>query len=284
MARGQQPSAPQPAETYTMQDATYIIQHAPCTMQRTYSRPPSKHRPLHCPLVIIIRPCLSLAATAAAGCSGLNARHRAAAACAHGSGCCCRRRRHASASAAQTTRGNPKRTAVETACLSTAQHSTTAQTACHRGQDGRAATRALCRITLRPYCAPLRSTPLRLGSAAVASAPVLRRSYRCAAVGRRLVDHFQNSRIECVNRAQLRLPGALGARAVCAERMCERQRRRRRLAACVSADRAVRVRLHRSALPFVCLFPCAVPPAVTSAFATLTSSAYLHTRRHRSCC
>ena len=124
MARGQQPSAPQPAETYTMQDATYIIQHAPCTMQRTYSRPPSKHRPLHCPLVIIIRPCLSLAATAAAGCSGLNARHRAAAACAHGSGCCCRRRRHASASAAQTTRGNPKRTAVETACLSTAQHST----------------------------------------------------------------------------------------------------------------------------------------------------------------
>ena len=141
---------------------------------------------------------------------------------------------------------------------STAQHST-AQTAWHRGQDGRAATRALCRITLQPYCAPLRSAPLRLGSAAVASAPVLRRSYRCAAVGRRLVDHFQNSRIECVNRAQLRLPGAVGARAVCAERMCERQRRRRRLAACVPADRAVRVRLHRSALPFVCLFPCAVP-------------------------
>jgi hypothetical protein len=91
-----------------MQHTSYNIQHSPCTMQRTYSRPQSKHRPLHCPLVIIIRPCLSLAATAAAGCSGLNARHRAAAACAHGSGCCCRRRRHASASAAQTTRGNPK--------------------------------------------------------------------------------------------------------------------------------------------------------------------------------
>ena len=104
--------------------ATYNIHYATCTMQRAYSRPQSKHCPLHCPLIIIIRPCLSLAATAAAGCSGLNARHHAAAACAHGSGCCCRRRRHASASAAQTTRGNPKRTAGETACLSTAQRST----------------------------------------------------------------------------------------------------------------------------------------------------------------